>query len=204
MYPKIYTCEQGTEEWFNVRLGKISASHFSDVMAQGKGKTRLDYMMKLVAEKLTGEKSENYSNGFMEWGVEYESQARDYYAELSGIEVEQVGFIESEEDVGCSPDGLVGEYGLIEIKCPKSTTHIQTILDNKMQTCYTAQVQGQLWVTGRKWCDWISYDPRVKGHEFFVTRIPRDEAYIAKIADAVKLFKAEMSDLIKQIEDSIF
>lgn len=195
----IHNLEQGTEDWFKVRLGKVTASNFGDVMAKGTGKTRQNYMIKLAAEIITGLPEESYTNSSMQWGIEHEAEARAYYESLYGWPVEQVGFVEMNEFVGCSPDGLVGESGLIEIKCPKSSTHIANILDNKMQTCYTAQVQGQLWVTERQWCDWISFDPRVTSNPFFRVRVERDDKYIAVLEEEVKQFVKELQAMIKRL-----
>ncbi len=199
MKPTIHNCEQGSDEWLQIRLGKITASHFSDVLAQGTGKTRKDYMIKLATEQLTKLPNETYSNAYMQWGTETEPEARVYYEYLYDVAVDQVGFVELNEWVGCSPDGLVGEDGLIEIKCPKSTTHVSTILDDKMQTCYKSQVQGQLWVTGRKWCDWISFDPRVTNNPCFVVRVPRDEKYISALELVVEQFIKELKVMIKKL-----
>ena len=201
---KVYDCQQGSDEWFNVRLGKITASHFSDVMAKGTSKTRKDYMIKLATERLTGLPEASYSNAYMEWGIENEPAAREYYETLYGVQVEQVGFAELNEWVGCSPDGLVGKDGLVEIKCPKSTTHVSTILNNKMQTCYTAQVQGQIWVMERKWCDWISFDPRVTSNPLFMVRVQRDEKYIAVLELEVEQFIKELKVMIEKLTKTEF
>jgi len=197
---KIHDCIQGSDEWFKARIGKITASHFSDVLAKKTGKPKAsDYIMRLIGERLTGLKEPNFHNDYMDNGIETEAQAREYYESLYGVKVEQVGFVELNENVGCSPDGLVNGDGLIEIKCPKSTTHLTTILDNKMQTCYTAQVQGQLWVTGRQWCDWISFDPRVTVNPFFMVRVDRDEKYIAVLEAAVEQFIKDMEIIIAKL-----
>jgi len=202
---KIYDCEQLSPEWQQIRLGKITASNFANILAKGSGKTRKGYMMKLVAEKLTGLPEASYSNSFMEWGgIETETQARAYYEALYDVSVKQVGFVELNEWVGCSPDGLVGEDGLIEIKCPKSTTHVSNILANKMQSTYNPQVQGQMWVTGHKWCDWISFDPRVKSRPFFMVRVKRDEKYIKVLEANTEQFIKEMKEIIAQLTKSEF
>jgi len=200
----IHNCEQGTDEWLKVRLGKLTASNFSDVMAKGTGKTRKDYMIKLATERLTGLPEESYTNSSMQWGIEHEAEARAYYESLYGRTVEQVGFVEMNEFVGCSPDGLVGEDGLIEIKCPKSSTHVANILDNRMQTCYTAQVQGQLWVSERKWCDWISFDPRVTSNPFFMVRVERDDKYIRVLQEETEQFIKELQEIIEKLTKTSF
>ena len=196
---KVIDCIQGTDEWFEARLGKVSASNFSSVLAGGAGKTRNAYMRKLVAEVLTGLPQATYSNEAMLRGIETEAEAREYYATLNNCEVVQVGFCELNENVGCSPDGLVGDDGLLEIKCPDTTTHIETILKDKMQTTYIPQVQGQIWVTGRKWCDYVSYDPRMKVKKFFCKRIERDEKYIMVLEVGINQFVIELKAMIEKL-----
>jgi len=165
-----------------------------------KGTGRGLYMRKLAAERLTGESQAGYSNENMENGVEVEPQAREYYEMVNHCSVEQVGFIKRDDWVGTSPDGLVGRDGLIEIKCPIPSTHIDNILKARMPT----QVQGQLWVSERKWCDFISYCPAIKDRPFFCKRIPRDEEYIHKLAVAVVMFVEELKTIIKRMTFSEF
>ncbi len=192
----IHNCEQMSDEWFALRLGKITASHFSDVLNKKTG--RKTYMLKLLAERLSGEAQVSYSNGPMERGVEVEHLAREHYEALWGI-VEQIGFVELSDDVGCSPDGFVGYDGIIEIKCPNSSTHLSYIDKNVFPASYKPQVQGNLWVTGRQWCDFISFDPRIKAKPFWKIRIKRDRLYIDDLSDAVKKFIKEM----RELEDKI-
>jgi len=193
---KMYQCVQGSDEWFAVKLGKVSASHFSEVLNKATG--RKTYMYRLLAERLSGEPQESYNNKAMETGIETEPEARAYYEALHG-QIEQVGFVELNDDVGCSPDGLVGLDGLVEIKCPYPSTHIQYIDKNKMPANYIPQVQGQLWVTGRKWCDFVSFDPRVKARPFWMIRVQRDEKYIKVLSLAVETFVGEMKELEEKI-----
>ena len=180
-YPKIHMMDQRSDEWYAVRLGKVTASAFSNATAGGAGKTRTTLMRKLIAERMTDLPEESYSNGAMDWGTETEEQARDYYAQINDCIVKEVGFVELNEDIGASPDGLIGENGLIEIKCPNSSTHIGYILDNKLPSSYVKQVQGQMWVTGRKWTDFVSYDPRVSKRPYWCIRVSRDEKVIAEL-----------------------
>jgi len=200
----IHNCQQGSDEWLALRLGKITASKFNAVLAKGQGKTRRAHMVQLAAEILTGEQQEGYSNGAMEWGTEQEPFAREYYESLNDCVVGQVGFVELSEWVGVSPDGLVGEDGLIEIKCPNSTTHITTILSDKFPSTYKPQIQGQLWVTGGKWCDFVSYDPRIKNRPFFSVRVERDEAYIKELEIQVTIFTTELKEMIEKLTASKF
>lgn len=196
---EIIECQQGSEEWFAARLGKVTASCFSDVLCKGTG--RKTYMMRLVAERLTGIVQNSYTNAVMERGNEIEPQARVYYEELNECEVNTfVGFWAMNNDVGASPDGVVGDDGLVEIKCPNTTTHIETILKDKMPTKYIPQVQGQMWVMDRKWCDFISFDPRLTQHPFFCIRVFRDEKYIMILSAAVKQFLQELNELIKTVK----
>jgi putative phage-type endonuclease len=200
--------EQGTEEWFRVRMGKITASNFATAMAKGRGggesKTRTTLMHRLIAERLTNEPQETYRNGAMEWGTETEPAARDYYGAINDCIVKQVGFVEHTEYIGCSPDGMVGDDGLLEIKCPNSATHIGYILADKLPACYKAQVQGQLWVTKRKWCDFVSYDPRVSKRPYWSTRVERDQKYIDLLECSVGDFATDMRMIITKLTESQF
>lgn len=196
---EICKCEQGSDEWYEIKLGIVSTSNFDKVLSSGTGRGL--YMRKLAAEKLTGISQINYSNDNMENGLEMEGFAREYYGHLKDCPVEQVGFIKRDDWVGTSPDGLVDNNGLIEIKCPIPSTHIDNILKGKMPTCYRPQVQGQLWVAERDWCDWVSYCPTVKSKPFFVTRILKDQKYINVLEVAIEQFVAELKEMISKIVD---
>jgi hypothetical protein len=135
----------------------------------------------------------------MEEGTETEPQAREYYAGLNGVTVEQIGFIQLGDDIGSSPDGLVGDDGMIEIKCPFPSTHLGYILKGSLPSEYKAQVQGGLWVSGRKWTDFISFDPRVKSRPFWSIRVERDEKYIGELARAVQVFVEELQTLTEKV-----
>jgi putative phage-type endonuclease len=190
--------DQRTDEWFKARLGKATASNFRKILAKvktGEAADRRNYRAQLVIERLTGQQQDSYSNAAMQWGTEQEPFARIAYMAQTGNEVEEVGFIEHPELMaGASPDGYIGEHGLIEIKCPVSATHIETL---KAETCPTehyAQVQGQLWITGRDWCDFVSYDPRMPDRlQLFITRVSRDADYIDVLAKEVKAFLDEVA-----------
>jgi putative phage-type endonuclease len=186
---------QGSDEWLALRFGWITASKFKDVLAKGQGKTRKSYMYQLAAEALTGERVETYSNEYMEWGTLTEPQARAMYELDSGNTVDEVSFIKLDEPnkIGCSPDGLIGDDGMVEIKCPKTTTQIETFLSGKMPSGHRAQVQGQLWVSGRQWTDFVSFDPRIDGESsYFCVRVERDEEYIKEIEHACFQFAADL------------
>lgn len=195
--------EQRSQEWIEIRLGKITASRMKDVLAKGRGSapslTRRKYMIQLIAERLTGLPSDSYTNATMEWGIATEPEAIEEYCDRESVEVEKVGFISLNEDVGCSPDGLVGE-GLLEIKCPLTTTQIEWFLAGVLPSEHKAQVQAQLWVTGRQWCDFVSFDPRIHGDSrYFKVRVRRDEEYIAMMKKEVDKFLFELEEILIKI-----
>ena len=196
MKANLHYCEQRSDEWFQLRLGKVTASHFSTARSNGSG--RKTYMMKLLAERMTGIPHENYSAKWMDEGSELEPEAREYYEKVKGVEVEQIGFVDI-GDVGASPDGFVGDEGMIEIKCPFPSTHLGYILKGTFPSEHKAQVQGQLWVCGRKWVDFISYDPRVSNRPMFVIRVNRDEVYISDIAKKINQFVEELKVLEEKV-----
>ena len=201
----IENMEQGSSEWLELRLGKVTASKFKDVMTSGRGgkssATSRSYMVKLVAEILRGEPMPFFENDAMRWGTETEPQARAMYELNNDVEVKEVAFIELNEFVGVSPDGLVGEYGLLEIKCPTTETQIKRFIDQEgLPKDYEAQVQGQLWVTGREWCDFVSFDPRIDvGASYIQTRVYRDEEYIAELEKKVSTFVEDMKAMINKL-----
>lgn len=195
--------EQGSDEWRLARLGHVSASSISAVMAKGAGKTRQSYLEKIVAERLTQEIGEGYSNASMEWGTQTEPQARMAYEVSRGTFVTKTGFHKHPtiEWLGVSPDGLVGDDGLVEIKCPNSTTHLSYIRENKCPSEYYKQIQCQLWVTGRQWCDFVSFDPRIKKEslQLFVIRNVRDEELIKEMQSEVIKFLDDVETYIKEL-----
>ncbi len=201
---KIYDCIQNSEEWYQVRLGKVTASCFSKANAGGQGKTRKTYMIQLIAERLTQSEQEGFSSAVMVRGQEIEPYAREYYELLNDVSIREVGFVERNENIGASPDGFIGEDGLIEIKCPLSTTHIATILADKVPTTHKPQIQGQLWVCEREWCDFVSYDPRVRQRPFFCERIYRDEDYIKELHIKIQMFIDEMNQMMQILTKPVF
>jgi len=194
----IVDCIQGSEEWFAARLNKVTASNFHKVLNKKTG--RRAYMRKLCAERLTGCREESYKNANMEYGNETEPLARQYYETANDCQVDEVGFVMRDDDVGASPDGLVGDDGIIEVKCPLSSTHIETILSDKMPTLHIPQVQGLLWVTEREWCDFVSFDPKVLSRPMFCVRIERDKDYIVNLAANVAVFVKELEEMVSKIE----
>jgi putative phage-type endonuclease len=191
--------EQGTDEWKKARLGHVSGSSIADVMAKGRGVTRKNYLIKMVAERLTGMWEESYKNSAMDWGTQTEPLARIAYENHYQSFVDKTGFWKHPtiQYLGVSPDGLVGSKGLIEIKCPNTTTHLDYIFDDKVPATYYKQMQCQLWVTGREWCDFVSFDPRLPiKNQLFVKRCVRDEELIAEMEVEVKQFLSEVEVFI--------
>jgi putative phage-type endonuclease len=197
--------EQRTEEWFAARLGKVTASRVADVLAKiksGESASRKNYKMELVVQRLTNKVGESFTNAAMEWGTEQEPFARMAYEAHTGTFVKEDGFVDHPtiEGFGCSPDGIVGE-GLIEIKCPNTANHIETVLENKAPSKYIPQMQCQMAVTGAKWCDFVSFDPRVpEDLQLFVVRVERDQEYIDSMEVEVKQFLSEVLDLFNQLK----
>jgi len=197
--------EQRTDEWFAARIGKVTASRVADVIAKtksGYGVGRANYLADLVVERLTGQKAQGFSNAAMEWGTQTEPQARAAYSAKTGILVEEVGFIDHPTVAmsGASPDGFA-EEGLIEVKCPNTSTMLEYILDGKPPQKYVTQMQWQMACTGRPWCDFVSFDPRLPERlQLLVVRVPRDDAYIAMLETEVKKFLAELDDNLNKLE----
>lgn len=189
---------QGTTDWKQARCGLVTASRVADVVAKtktGYGASRATYMGQLIAERLTGVPADGFSNASMQWGTDTEPQARIAYEFMTNVNVVEVGFVPhpSIADTGASPDGLVGDDGLVEIKCPNTSTHIDTLLGQKVPEKYLTQIQWQLACTRRQWCDFVSYDPRMPATmEMFVQRVERDEDRIAELEKEVTTFLAEM------------
>lgn len=196
---------QGSPEWLAQRAGHCTASRFKDVLAKiktGESASRRNYRIQLVTERLTGRPCDSYSNTAMEWGTTTEPFARAAYEGARTVMVDETGFLLHPEVpyVGASPDGLVGADGGVEIKCPyQSTVHVET-LEGGMPPEHRAQVQGTLWVTGRAWWDFISFDPRMPAHlQLYVERITRDEDYIATLAAEVTKFLAEVDAMVRRL-----
>lgn len=198
--------EQGSDLWKQVRLGHVTASSVADVMSKGKdgkeSETRAKYRMKVVAERLTGEAQGSYSNSYMEWGSEQEQFAAIAYELEKDVLVEKTGFWlhPTIRWLGVSPDRLVGDDGLIEVKCPATTTHLGYLLDGKVPTKYMKQIQCQLWVTGREWCDFVSFDPRLtKRQRLLIVRCERNKKLIGEMESEVVKFLEEVESLITKL-----
>jgi putative phage-type endonuclease len=197
--------DQGTEEWFTIRIGKVTASRVADVIAKtktGYSASRDNYMAQLVCERLTGQKGESFTNAAMQHGTDTEPLARAAYEAFKDVLVDEVGFVPHPtiKMAGASPDGLVGDDGLIEIKCPNTATHIDTLLSETVPSKYFTQMQFQLSCTGRKYCDFVSFDNRLPPElQLFVKRVPRDEVFIRLIEAEIVQFLAELDDKINKL-----
>lgn len=197
---QIFNCEQGTDPWLECRRGIPTASEFDTVLAKGKAggesKTRRTYMLKLAGERLTGAPMYSFSNDHMERGKEMEAEARDLYAMVAEVEPVQVGFMRR-GDAGASPDSIIGDNGLLEIKTKLAHLQLEVLLSNELPSEHKAQVQGQLWISAREWVDFVSYWP---GLPLFVKRVYRDEAFIARLKVEVEAFNNELLELIERVK----
>jgi len=198
---------QGTPEWFAQRLGHVTASMMSYVLAVGKGGealTRKNYRLQLVAERMSGVVAESFSSSAMEWGTATEPLARMQYEAHAGVLVDLAPFCTHPtiKWLGASPDGFVHD-GLLEIKCPNTQTHLGYRLENQCPPRYVAQVQCQLWVTGRDWADFVSFDPRLPERlQLFVFRVQRDDRLIKDMEAETIKFLSEVQETINKLEKS--
>lgn len=196
---------QRNDAWFAARAGRVTASAIYKVMARTKtgwGADRANYMAQLVSERLTGRPADSYSNSAMQWGIDTEPQARAMYELETGQGVVECGFYNHPEIEmsGASPDGLIGENGLIEIKCPNTATHIATLRGAEIEGKYIKQMQWQMACTGTDWCDFVSFDPRLPDEmQLHIRRVERDNEMIADIAAHVIEFLAEVDAAIADL-----
>lgn len=189
---QIFDCEQGTPEWFECRLGIPTASMFSAIMAGGEGDTRKTYMYKLLGERLTGELQDSINTKHMERGKIMEDEARNVYAVITDLDPKKIGFVRN-GDKGCSPDSIIDTNGLLEIKTKLPHLQIPVLLnEHSLPSEHKAQVMGQIWVTEREWCDFVSYCPNLPP---FIHRCYRDEAYIKLLSDRMDKFLDELDQL---------
>lgn len=199
--------EQRSDEWFQARCGKVTASKVADVIAKtksGYSAGRASYMAQLIAERLTGQPADSYCNAAMQWGIDTEPFARAAYEFYRDSEVTEVGFIIHPEidQSGASPDGLVADDGLVEIKCPNTATHIDTLLSGKVPRKYITQMQWQMACTGREWCDFVSFDPRMpEDMRLFVHKLPRDDKYISGLGEEISMFLDELETKIQKLKE---
>ncbi len=195
--------EQGTVEWLELRKGKVTASRVADIMAKTKTSTstsRGNYLIELALQRVTGKIQESFINDAMQWGMDQESSARVAYEVKTNNFVDKIAFFDhpSIHNFGCSPDGLVGDDGLVEIKCPNSATHWGYLKDGKAPAKYIMQIQTQLACTCRAWCDFVSYDPRMpERSQLLIVRVMRDDELIKTIETEVKKFLDEVETEVK-------
>jgi len=199
--------EQRTEEWFAARMGKVTASRVADVIAKtktGYSTSRENYLAQLVCEVLTGKPAESYTNAAMQWGVDQEPLARAAYESHQNVLVDEVGFLTHPTiwQSGASPDGLVGELGMVEIKCPNTATHIDTLLTQTVPGKYNTQMQWQMACAKRHWCDFVSFDPRMPSDlQLFVKRVEYDSPYVAMLEKEVMSFLNDLDSKVKQLNE---
>jgi putative phage-type endonuclease len=206
-YPSNYIfCDQNSPEWLTLRTGMVTASHVADVVAKLKsGKpsaARESYKLQLLAEVVTGRATEHYVSAAMDFGKENEPLARSMYEIEKSVEVERVGYVRhaSIARSGCSPDGLVGDDGLVEFKVPNTTTHLEYLLGGIPPDEYLAQMTWQMACTGREWCDFVSYDPRLPSDfGLFIVRLERNEAVICEMEKEVEKFIAELNAMSERL-----
>ena len=200
----IKNIQQGSPEWLQLRLGVATASNFDKIItAGGKVSATLEkYALQLATELMITAPDISFKSDFMARGNEVEPLARQCYQEETFSIVDEITMIKSDcGNYGYSPDGLVGDDGLIEIKCPIATTHFQYILDNKVPTDYWQQLQGGLWVSGRQWIDFVSFHPNFKSKPLFIKRVERDETYIAKLAMEASKTILLRNEFLKQFNE---
>lgn len=202
---RVVDCQQGSDEWRLARLGKLGASTIADATARTKtgwGATRANLAARLVAERLTGQLSETFINDAMRWGIEKEAEARSFFSFVHGVDVHSVGLVlhPTIEHAVASPDGLIGDDGLLEVKCPNTSTHIETLLSGQHDPRYTKQMQWQMACTGRQWVDWVSYDPRMPDDmRLFVRRVARDAGMISELEKQAADFLAEVAGTVERL-----
>jgi putative phage-type endonuclease len=199
--------EQRTDEWFAARLGKVTASRVADLMAttkSGYAASRDNLMALLVVERLTGQQQDGYTSASMQWGTEQEPFARAAYEIATGQMVDECGFVPHPTiaNAGASPDGLVGADGLVEIKCPNTAGMIDALLTQTVPGKYNAQMQMQMACTGRAWCDYAVFDPRMPAKaQLFIKRVPRDPAFIQKMEAEIVKFLGELDAKVNQLKE---
>lgn len=197
--------EQGSKEWARARLGRATASKVADIIARTKSgwsTSRANYAAEIIAERLTGETAESYISTAMQWGIDKEPEARTAYEFRVDTTVQKVGFAlhPTIKESGCSPDGWIAQHGAVQIKCPLTSTHLDTLQGAPIPERYITQMQWELACSGRKWCDYVSYDPRLpEAMRLFIKRVHRDNILIADLERCVTTFLAEIGVRIKEL-----
>lgn len=203
---KVVDCEQGSPEWFAARLGKVGASMVADATARTKtgwGASRANLSARLVLERLTGNQSESFTTPAMQHGIDTEPEARRTYAFVHGHEVVPVGLVlhPTIADAVASPDGLIGEHGLVEIKCPQPAKHLQTLLGAEIDGAYVKQMQWQMACTGRQWVDFVSFNPSFPSEmQMHVRRVTRDDKMISGLEEQVSEFLSEVALTVAKLQ----
>ena len=199
--------EQRSREWFEARLGKVTASKIGDILATIRNgnwaASRKNYAAQLITERLNNEPPEPFTNEAMQWGIDQEGPACEAYSKATGNEVVEVGFVDHPtlKNAGASPDGLIGDDGLLEIKCPNTATHIETILSGEIPEKHHYQMLWQMACTGRQWCDFVSYDPRLpENMSLFIKRFEADKHEIERIEIEVDEFLKEVDTTVQALQ----
>lgn len=202
----VHNVQQGSDAWKQLRLGKVTASRVADIMAKTKtgwGASRANYLSELVTERLTNQPYEQFTNAAMAWGTEQEPNARSLYALVKDVDVETVGIVQHPDidEFLASPDGLVGDDGLIEIKCPNTSTALDYLMTETIPQKYILQMTAQLMCSGRSWCDFVSYDPRLPSEmQLFVKRFHRpDDKVLSEYLDLIKVFLVEVDTAVSEL-----
>lgn len=202
----IVNAAQRSTEWFAARAGRLTGSMASDMLAtikSGEAAARRDYRLQLALERLTGNIEQMKPNEYMQWGIDCEPEARAAYESRTGVLVRETGFLSHDTELaGCSLDGDIDEFtGILEIKCPKSSTHIEYLRGGKLPSKYAPQVTHNLWVTGAEWCDFVSYDPRLpSGLDFFIVRVLASDLDLDGYEEKAIAFLAEVDALTNELE----
>lgn len=197
---KIHNVEQGTQEWLDLRKLKLTASKADAIAMAGKGLETL--CLELVAEYFSNTPTEQYINSDMERGNELESEARNIYSLETGNKVLQVGFVEHSENCGCSPDGLVNDEGLVEYKCPNNKNYIYLLYTDKIDSKYIWQMQMQMLITGRKWCDFVAYNPNFDKY-IYIKRVVADLEMQEKLLRGIKLGTEKIQEIVSNIKEKM-
>jgi hypothetical protein len=198
---------QGTPEWRQARCGKATGSRIADALAKvksgGWGASRKNYRAELVVERLTNQPINGWVSKEMQWGIDNEPDARRLYAFMTDSVVRQVGFVPHPRIImsGCSPDGWVGEEGIVQFKCPNTAQHLSVIDTDQIDDCYIKQINWEMACCERKWCDFVSYDPRVLIPEMqlYIQRVPRDDELIAEMEREIPKFLAEVTEQVERL-----
>ena len=192
---KIHNFEQRTEDWYNIRKGKMTASNAETIIANGKGLET--YIYNLMAEYYSSAEKENYINADMQRGIDLEPEAKIEFQFYTGLDIKEVGCVELNEYILASPDGLIGDDGLIEIKCPNDSIYFKLLLSNNIKPEYIAQMQMQMYVTDRQYCYFVSYNPNFE-KSLYIKKINRDEEMIDKLKKGLE----RGTQLIKEIKEN--